>query len=408
MFLLAVSGSGKSSSMFAALSTYFGTYVLCTPRASQQNKRFSKHEFNESFAVFDEAVDAAIAPLPTPREKTDEALRLAHAFVAAHLVVLWLFLSTFPVATPYHCLQFQLSAEGIGVVTDVFCRRLSRLKQDAAKGLCKALRTPLRNLATAHGALTDIVLAVDELEGATGAAAGDVFLSRNEHVGQSLVSPLARAVTDLVPCAWYHQIYGGTGSNEARSKSLTSDIGKEWGSGKIRGASFPVASSESVAAILGTVTGLSRQEIMSIPEVPKYLVDARFRLTTLAADKFRAGDVDAHPKARLAHAVGAAVARHKDSLVESIEQRVAGGTSDDVKAANLAKLHRVYLASSLTGGEMPFVDPDLAGWVSLAWTRRGSSASRRLLPSKPLRPTSPKRWTRGTAWPSASLKASRL
>jgi hypothetical protein len=358
MMLIAVSGSGKTSAIFSAGVQMFTMYMACTPQMTEVLSGKTTEDYSTAFSTFEGAVDRALmsAEFRTDRGKqknTQVAIRLAGLFIAAHLLTLYLFLAKFEDATPFQFLQYQLTALGQSFVAHVFAWLMQRFSWPATSELAILLREALYPLLAKRGLSKTFLLAVDEMEGAA-TIKDEYFMSRTGKPGRGLLSPLLQACRDLADFGQYSIIVSGTGSTLARADSVTSDIGKKGNVTRIQLSKFPPASEHDVFEILGRVTELSKQQIRTVIEVPKYLVGGRFRLTARAAMEFKRRPASESAMDRLVEAVHLSVNSHKESLERALKKYIDNEPDAVKRQLHLDTVRRVYVVSKMSGGRMPF------------------------------------------------------
>ena len=143
MMLIAVSGAGKTSTIFQVARDVFTIYIPCTPGAVYQQETRHARDKSGSFVFLENAVNRTVPGKKSSEEKTAEAKRLSIVFFVANLFSLFLFLKKFPSASPIQFLLFQLTkSEGRDVVEKIFTRLESLTLtaiQDVARGLRREL-----------------------------------------------------------------------------------------------------------------------------------------------------------------------------------------------------------------------------------------------------------------------------
>jgi len=368
--LVAVSGAGKTSSIFGAAAAVFTVYITCTAEVSIDRLSMgSENEYSTAFAGFSSAVEERIfqidiarrgASAATDRQRvallaanTREAKRLTFAFVLAHLVTLLAFLRAFPDATPYQFIRFQCGPDGQTAIRSAF-NALERLSVNALYALASSVRPALHAALAARGHAKTVLVAVDEMEGAANELL-DSFVSRKGKEGRGLLSPLLQGLRDFADTLKYATVVSGTGSVLSRSESLTSDVGKNGAVPRIQDKSFPLATLDEVASVLSTMTGLPAEEIKQIPVVKKYLASGRFRLTARSVREFqKEARFPNNPRHRLVLAVDKSVAGHKNSLDKRFTALAIDEVDDAKRRESVELLRRVYVASKVSGGRMPF------------------------------------------------------
>jgi len=368
--LVAVSGAGKTSSIFGAAAVVFTVYITCASWVVKDRLSLTVEEdYSTAFSKFRDVTSLRTRGVPRRGERaadeperaralnenTLEGMRLSTAFVLAHLVTLLAFLRAFPDATPYQFIRFQCSADGQERIDAAF-GKLEKLTGQALETLTRAVHVQLQAALDVRGHAKPLLVAVDEMEG----AADDPvfrgqFLSRTGKEGRGLLSPMLRVLRDLAEKLKYATVVSGTGSVMSRSESITSDVGKGKGVARIQDKSFPLATLDQVADVLSKATGVAADEVKRIPDVIQYLANGRFRLTARTVREFEKGleSID-DARMRLAHAVNLSVEAHKQSLYDRFEALAVDEEDDATRRESVELLRRVYVASKFTGGRMPF------------------------------------------------------
>jgi len=366
--LIAVSGAGKTSSIFGAAAVVFTVYITCSSWVVKDRLSSSVEDYSTAFSKFRNVTSLRTRVVPRRGERaaddperdraldqnTLEGMRLSSAFVLAHIVTLLAFLRAFPDATPFQFIRFQCSADGQERINDAF-GKLEKLTAQALETLTKAVHVQLQAALDVRRHAKPLLVAVDEMEG----AADDPvfrgqFLSRNKKEGRGLLSPMLCVLRDLAEKLRYATVVSGTGSVTSRSKSITSDVGKGMDLERIQDKSFPLATLDQVADVLSKATGVAADEIKQVPAVTTYLANGRFRLTARTVWEFEKLDDTEDAGMRLAHAALASVEAHKKSLYDKFHALAVDEEDDAKRRASVELLRRVYVASKFTGGRMPF------------------------------------------------------
>ena len=96
MMLIAVSGAGKTSTIFQVARDIFTIYIPCTPNAvyEEQNGRLGRDN-SGCFVLLENAVNKTVPKQESAFEKSAEAKRLSTIFFVANLFSLFLFLKCF-------------------------------------------------------------------------------------------------------------------------------------------------------------------------------------------------------------------------------------------------------------------------------------------------------------------------
>jgi len=349
---IAVSGAGKTSTIFQVARESFTIYIPCTPEAVYGQPTRGERDKSGTFADLERAVKASALPLSRDQEKTEEAKRLSVVFFVAHYFALYLFLSKFPSAQPILFLLFQLNEHGRIVIKTVF-RELRHLSVTAGEKLTDEIREKLRPMLAVSR--VRVLFAIDEMEGA--AKLGNDYLSRNGETGRSLLSPFLQAASIVRSVSISSMLLCGTGSSQDRFDSITSDIGKG-DIEKILADAFPLAAREDVIRMLSTLPGITRDMVESLPDL-EYLIDARFRLVARSMEIYmESKSAEPLPDVRLQESIALAVKQHKDKLNKSIRAHVKG-VSMEAKEVRLSLFHAVYVAANLSNGRMDFTTSDL-------------------------------------------------
>ena len=356
------SGFGKTSTGFAVGREVFAFYLACTPgRTGEATSTKSGEDFNTSFPNYMQRVDQELGQgfvSADTQKYTNIALRLSSAYILSHVFVLHLFLGTFPGATPYQFLRFQISAIGASLVAAVF-RELAGYTDKALAVLGVHLRLALAPVLDARGQTKTCLFIIDEMEGVLDHKS-TYFLSTNGKEGRGLLSPLLQALRARADDCLFSIVACGTGELLSRSESILSDIGK--GSSRLDVAAFPLASEDDVVNILHNATGLSRAVLLGrIPEIGRVLVGGRFRLTTRAARTF-INKKPAQPTEEagvqvLSEAVDESVENHTTRLKELLSSFV----NDPVAARSLPRLEtllQIYVAGRFSAGRIPVTTSD--------------------------------------------------
>ena len=348
---IAMSGSGKTSAIFQVARRYYTVYIPCIPRlvVDANNPARREREKSGTFCFLDDAIKTFVGLLKDgSREKTDEAKRVSAAFIVSHFFILLRFLTKYTTATPIQFLFFQLvKTTGQQCIEKIF-QRLRNLTLDASKSLAESIRQWLDAWFKKNNIMPTMLLAVDEIEGA--ATAGNDYLSRNDHPNRGLLSPFLQAVGDLQRPLAYSLVVCGTGSSYERADTVVSDIGK----GAIQTIpEFPLATKQDVYSLLKKLPGVNDDCINKLSRKIVYLMNARFRLLSRTVEEFYQHFSTDDVSLRLSQALDASIAAHKESLFNNLNRYINSPDKSDRQDISTL-LHRVYIASKLSNGRMPF------------------------------------------------------
>ena len=347
--LIAVSGAGKTSTIFQVAREAFTIYIPCTPLAAYGQPTRGERDRVGAFKDLESAIRVMALPKSSEEEQTEEAMRLSFVFFLAHYFALYLFLSKFPSAQPIQFLLFQLNQNGREVISTVFSE-LKLLSVTAGTMLTRKIRERLRPMLKRK-----VLLAIDEMEGAANLA--NEFLSRNGKRRRSLLSPFLQAASGFGDVCVSSMLLCGTGSSQDRYTTVNSDIGKG-DIEKILADAFPLATREDVIRMLSSLPGITRDMVESLPDL-EYLIDARFRLVARSMEIYmESKSAEPLPDVRLQESIALAVKQHKDKLNKSIRAHVKG-VSMEAKEVRLSLFHAVYVAANLSNGRMDFTTSDL-------------------------------------------------
>jgi len=102
IMLIAVSGAGKTSTIFQVARDIFTIYIPCTPNAVYEEQKGRLGRDNSgSFVLLENAVNKTVPKKESAFEKSDEAIRLSTIFFVANLFGLFLFLKSFLPSHPF-------------------------------------------------------------------------------------------------------------------------------------------------------------------------------------------------------------------------------------------------------------------------------------------------------------------
>ena len=357
---IAVSGSGKTSAIFQVGREFYTIYIPCIPKSLVDANTSTRIEREKSgtFVILENAILLETAKHfrhHSNREKTDNAKRLSAVFIVSHFFILLLFLTKFPTATPIEYLYFQLSKTIGQRCVNVIFTNLSTLTQQACEFLAESIRTKLRDRLKQMGRSPNILLAIDEIEGA--ATQNEAFLYRTNKLNRGILSPFLQAVGDLEGPSAYSMIICGTGSSYERVHTVTSDIGK--GELYIM-PDFYMASEQAVVSMLKKLPGVDDECIRNCFPNISYLVDSRFRLLTRTVEDFyKISAYDQDSTVCLKNALQRSIRAHKASLLNHIRESIVDHSNKSVMDAKLSVLHKVYVASQLTNGRMEFLTTEM-------------------------------------------------
>ena len=164
------SGFGKTSAAFEVGRNFFTLYMLCTPSEMGEARPYSGNNYNSSFADFLVALQQSLGAKPhntVPQRTacTNEARNIASAYVSAHVFVLYLFMRTFPAATPYQFMRFQITELNPALICGVFSV-LVKVLPDSLIKFANELHRAIVPLLDAYKQKKTCLFVSDELEGA--------------------------------------------------------------------------------------------------------------------------------------------------------------------------------------------------------------------------------------------------
>jgi len=192
---LAVSGSGKTSSMFEAAMDIFAIYVVCGGDDVNGQKRLSG-DFDQSFQSMVYSLMDRTKSISDPFERTLDACYTWASYLFTRLIYLCAFLEHFEDATPYQWLRLQSTSNFQDNIVFSFGALDSfELSRDSISNALRDARNHLQFLLEKRHVHDKLLICVDELEGAA-AAFGEKFISLvngDNSAKRDFVYPLARA-----------------------------------------------------------------------------------------------------------------------------------------------------------------------------------------------------------------------
>ncbi|KAG9307040.1 hypothetical protein G9A89_000207, partial [Geosiphon pyriformis] len=409
-WLIAASGSGKTSAIFDLARNHYVMYIQCTDRLdmlnsvqANKNKRRSR-EPDESFFKLLTDVEAAKASIRERNKQiSDEELKIqtwkyavdrsAIDVFARLLLLCWLAEKLGDDITPWKFLIQQQHVSSNKFV-ELVSEKLLGLRFEQTKGLIVTAVSFLKK----KGVLTynrRLVVAVDEIETGINIMKGD-FLKKstpidNDTPMKGLISPYLEAISKLRIVAEWSVIIAGTGSSYASMESLKSDVGKPEDQTKtiFLQNDFPKATVDDCCLILNRLKlplehGTTLKDLISdIPKISDtlieydlndknlawihyiryYCVGARFRLITGAIDRLKCVDYrdDAIIRSDMLNtALKESVTSHRTRLVELIKKRIdpVNLPRREYDQNMLKYLSQIYIGSMLSDGRILFPHED--------------------------------------------------
>ena len=366
-FLIAVSGSGKTSSLFELGSDHYLIYAQCTddtdsnPGSIEDDINFARMLSNIRADLGDSEEDNWV--LAERRCKLD--------IIARTFTLFWLWKQLDRKPEPREYLLFQLTGKGAAFIREIRTKfgSIDSVSLDDVDNFCallfKAL-TPILND-------TRLVLAVDEIEAGSSICRRFRRGKRDQPgVKRGIVNVYISASSKLRGSLNLGIVAAGTGTSYKTLKSIKSDIGKQDGGVNVTGDYFPLATKEIMNTLLSkleTDVHLGEDTLMlplsrdftcknassCVEIMSNYCVGARFRLFCGAFEQIKHF---VHFDNPLFEALKRSVELHQDRLKELLLERLPENISvaddDTVVSEERSRLLRclrdVFLASKMSNG----------------------------------------------------------
>ncbi len=396
-FLIAASGTGKTSTLFEVGHFHYLLYIQCETLYSRRGSR----EEDKGFRRFVEDISQNNLLRVGDVDSLDVNWIYAKNRAQLEFLVRLCLLARlreelekddnkeiYGEINPWKYLIQQMNK---GANED-FCKEMIKKlygfleNPNAMEDLFKKLKDSFNDLLS--NGKCHLVVAIDEVQLGANVLAEQIFKVDKKTQNKGVLFPMAAAAYDLCAALKWSMIFTGTGTTQRQYETLKSDIGKsETPFEKLTQNDFPMAERQQVESILqrlsfgnmlqsgsadksldafiGSFLLESIGKIDNFEQLPpsedkyvllktKYLYDARFRITCTTIElipQFVKNQPDMSPLDIICYAMCESVKLHKNRLLALLEDRVLTLNSDSEKRGKyISLLHQIYVAECVMGG----------------------------------------------------------
>jgi len=396
-FLIAASGTGKTSTLFEVGHFHYLLYIQCETLYSRRGSR----EEDKGFRKFVEDISQNNLLRVGDVNSLDVNWIYAKNRAQLEFLVRLCLLARlreelekdenkqiYGEINPWKYLVQQMNK---GANED-FCKEMIKKLYDflknpnAMEDLFKKLKDSFNDLLS--NGKCHLVVAIDEVQLGANVLAEQIFKVDKKTKNKGVLFPMAAAAYDLCAALKWSMIFTGTGTTQRQYETLKSDIGKsETPFEKLTQNDFPMAERQQVESILqrlsfgnmlqsgsadksldafiGSFLLESIGKIDNFEQLPpsednyvllktKYLYDARFRITCTSIElipQFVKNQPDMSPLDIIYYAMCESVKLHKNRLLALLADRVVTLNSDPEKRGKyISLLHQIYVAECVIGG----------------------------------------------------------